>query len=64
MSAHPLDKVLTADEFRAFIAPEVDVEAMFTEEMNEDRTLADYLSDLQTRISRLLVRDDDLWESI
>jgi hypothetical protein len=49
-----LDVVMTANGFIQFVTPEVLVEAQFTEANNETRSLADYLTDLQTRIERIL----------
>ncbi len=55
------DSVITADQFRTFMAEEVAAEAFFTEQNNERRTLADYLADLEGRIQRLQDPDDELW---
>lgn len=52
-----LNRVLTADEFIAFMAPEVQVEAVYTETSNEGLTLGDYLSDLHRRLTRMLGED-------
>ena len=52
-----LDEVMTAEQFEAFMRPEVLVEAAYTFENNEDRTLGDYLADLQRRIARMLGED-------
>lgn len=52
--AMPLDRVLTADEFRRLAMPSFSVEADYTEEHNENRTLADYLSDVSGFCDRAL----------
>lgn len=52
-----LETQVTAAEFLAWVTPEVEVEAGFTEDNNEDRTLHDYLADLHTRIERFMSRD-------
>lgn len=62
MKRSHLSRVMTADEFIAFITPTIQTEAIYTEENNEDRTLADYLSDLSTVTQRLAEGDIDFEE--
>jgi hypothetical protein len=54
-----LDRVLTADEFVELVINDVRVEAWFTEENNESRTLGNYIADLHTHLGRILEGDFD-----
>lgn len=48
-----MDQVMTADEFVTWVTPHVEVEANFTQDNNETRTLNDYISDLILRLERI-----------
>lgn len=50
----PLTQVLTADQFRTLAMPSFSIEADFTDQNNEDRTLADYLGDVAAFCERAL----------
>lgn len=53
-TAAPLARQWTAEQFVRVITPFVEVEADFTEQCNEDRTLGDYLADLAAACQRVV----------